>query len=288
MDSYEKHYSIDPGKGTKMEGCPYSFYEDGHDVHEFIIPPKGYAFTGFRFEPLPNNQIYDGKLVAQYEKVSVHDRLTSNLWKALIPVSITTVISVVVLLAVSIFREPTPSRPSYRPPRPVIAAADTAKPKTETPSKTEPEKVQEPVAKQEPVKTPEAPVVAQPETKPETPAAPKPETKPEVVQQPAQPTVQEQTKPETETPQVAANDPNAQFKEEFWSLIHKREPKMDSYHNLYVNNKGKVKGDEYDYLRFIILENTKAFKAWYAKLKDIPESQLQNINSVAGLRHVIH
>ena len=164
MDSYEKHYSIDPGKGTKMEGCPYSFYEDGHDVHEFIIPPKGYAFTGFRFEPLPNNQIYDGKLVAQYEKVSVHDRLTSNLWKALIPVSITTVISVVVLLAVSIFREPTPSRPSYRPPRPVIAAADTAKPKTETPSKTEPEKVQEPVAKQEPVKTPETPVVAQPET----------------------------------------------------------------------------------------------------------------------------
>ena len=109
-----------------------------------------------------------------------------------------------------------------------------------------------------------------------------------MVQQPAQPTVQEQTKPETETPQVAANDPNAQFKEEFWSLIHKREPKMDSYHNLYVNNKGKVKGDEYDYLRFIILENTKAFKAWYAKLKDIPESQLQNINSVAGLRHVIH
>lgn len=280
----EKHYSIDPGKGTKMEGCPYSFYEDGHDVREFIIPPRGYAFTGFRFEPLPNNQIYDGKLVAEYEKVSVHDRLTSNLWKALIPISITTVISVVALLAVSIFREPTPE-PPRRYHQPVIAAADTAKP-AETPEKAEPSKPQEPLAKQEPAKKPETPAATKPETKPETPAAPKHETKPE--QQPALPTTQQPTKPETETPQAAANDLNAQFKDEFWSLIHKREPKMDSYHNLYVNNKGKVKGEEYDYLRFVILENTKAFKEWYSKLKAMPDSQLQNINSVAGLRHAIH
>ena len=62
----EKHYSIDPGKGKKMDGCPYSIYEDGHDVKEFIIPPKGFVFVGFQFDPNARNQIYDGKLTATW------------------------------------------------------------------------------------------------------------------------------------------------------------------------------------------------------------------------------
>ena len=64
MDFAEKHYSIDPGEGKKMDGCPYSTFEDGRDVQDFIIPPKGYVFSGFRFDPNSSNQIYDGKLIA--------------------------------------------------------------------------------------------------------------------------------------------------------------------------------------------------------------------------------
>ena len=43
----ERRFSIDPGKGKKMDGCPYSVYEDGQDVKEYIIPPKGYKFKGW-------------------------------------------------------------------------------------------------------------------------------------------------------------------------------------------------------------------------------------------------
>ena len=61
-DFEEKKYSIDAGPGKKMDGCPYSNYEDGHDIKDYIIPPKGYVFTGFIFDPDAKNQIYDGKL----------------------------------------------------------------------------------------------------------------------------------------------------------------------------------------------------------------------------------
>ena len=63
----ERRFSIDPGKGKKMDGCPYSIYEDGRDVKDYIIPPKGYTFKGFQFDPDANNQIYDGNLIAEYE-----------------------------------------------------------------------------------------------------------------------------------------------------------------------------------------------------------------------------
>ena len=79
-DFEEKRYSIDPGKGKKMDGCPYSNFEDGHDVQEYIIPPKGYVFSGFRFDPDASNQIYDGKLYAIYTKEPFNIRLKSNLW----------------------------------------------------------------------------------------------------------------------------------------------------------------------------------------------------------------
>ena len=65
-DFKERRFSIDPGRGKKMDGCPYSIYEDGHDVKDYIIPPKGYIFKGFRFDPDASNQIYDGKLIAIY------------------------------------------------------------------------------------------------------------------------------------------------------------------------------------------------------------------------------
>lgn len=78
-----------------------------------------------------------------------------------------------------------------------------------------------------------------------------------------------------------------QFRQEFWSLIHKRDSKMNSYHNLFVNNKGKVKCEEYEYLRLVILDSTKAYKEWNRKLKTLPDSQLQNINTIAALKDAI-
>ena len=201
MEFEEKHYSIDPGRGSKMEGCPYSFYEDGRDVVEYIIPPKGYVFTSFRFEPLPGNQIYDGKLIAEYEKVPIQYRLTSDLMKVLIPVSIITVLSVVGLLAVSIFRDPVPQTPKQ--PKTVIAAADTTQ-KTETPSKKKSRKERKAEKKQERTQTQEANPTPEPEKTNETPTIvptttvpenqepvvnkePEVAPTPEVVQQPSQP-----------------------------------------------------------------------------------------------------
>lgn len=285
MDSIEKHYSIDPGKGTKMDGCPYSLFEDGHDVREYIIPPKGYVLTDFRFEPLPFNQIYDGKLVAQYEKVSIHDRLTSNLWKALIPISMTTVLSLIVLLAVSVFNktQPVSKEPPKRGQRQPIAAVDSTKRKTKLPpkpvEKPKPETTQEPIA----AVTNPAPTTVTP-TPEQTTVVPEQTKQPETVQQQPEQTVAQEQSP---TQQTDADEPTVKFNNEFWALVHTRDHKMDSYHNLYVDNKKKVKGDEYDYLRTIILRDYATFKQWYAKLKNIPDSQLQDINTITELRRAI-
>ena len=109
MDFFkERRFSIDPGKGKKMDGCPYSIYEDGRDVKEYIIPPKGYIFKGFRFDPDASNQIYDGMLIAEYEKEPFNDMLKSNLWKVLLAVGIVAVVAVVVFLALSVFKDPKP------------------------------------------------------------------------------------------------------------------------------------------------------------------------------------
>ena len=94
----EKHFSIDPGEGGKMDGCPYSLYEDGHDVQDYIIPPKGYKFTGFKCVMLPENRIYDGKLVAQYEKVPFSNRIQSNLRYIIIGVVALIIIGIIIAL----------------------------------------------------------------------------------------------------------------------------------------------------------------------------------------------
>ena len=104
-DFEEKRYSIDPGKGKKMDGCPYSNFEDGHDVQEYIIPPKGYVFSGFRFDPDASNQIYDGKLYALYTKEPFHIRLKSNIWKLMLALIVIAIIGLIILLFSSIFKK---------------------------------------------------------------------------------------------------------------------------------------------------------------------------------------
>ena len=68
----EKRYSIDPGKGKKMPGCPYSIYEDGRDVKDYIIPPKGHVFVGFKYDPDANPAIF-----ANSRHVNTEQRLRS-------------------------------------------------------------------------------------------------------------------------------------------------------------------------------------------------------------------
>ena len=256
----EKHYSIDPGKGEKMDGCPYSTYEDGHDVRAFIIPPKGYIFTGFKFEPLTNNQIYDGKLIAQYEKSSFQEWLTSNLWKILIPVFIVAVIGIVVILAVSIFRNPKPSTPEPKQPETTIVATDTLT-ITDTEETTEEESTTPAIV---PSEEKEADVI---------------NTVDIVPQQEEKQTITVENKA---TPAVA--DPNVQFKKEFWTLIHQRTIMMDPYHDLFVNYKDKASGEEYEYLRLVILKDYATFKEWYGKLHKVPISELERINTIVDLK----
>lgn len=251
----EKHYCIDPGQGSKMDGCPYSVFEDGHDVQEYIVPPKGYVFTGFKFEPLRNNQIYEGKLVAQYEKSSIKERITTNIWKILIPIIITAVIGLLVLLVVSIFKNPKPAKNEPKKPetQTVVTQLDTTPPEVFDPLNQTEDIVQENTGATldltEKAEQQEETTIIEPQ----------------------------------ETPQPKTEDPNVQFKQEFWTLIHDGVIMMDPYHELYIKYKGKVEGEEFEYLRLTILKDYASFKEWYSKLKKIPEKQRQSIESVDEL-----
>ena len=264
----DKHYSIDPGRGEKMEGCPYSTYEDGRDVKSYIIPPKGYVFTGFRYEPLTNNQIYDGKLVAEYERTSIQERLTSNLWKIIIPIIIAAVVALVVLLAVSVFRSP--KSPKTETPKPktetITPIVDTLETTSEATSEPAIVTVQEPDS----IVPEESNVILDLS---------------ESISQQKQEQEQNQQVEETQQP---ADDPNVQFKKEFWDLIHQRTIMMDPYHELYVNYKDKASGEEYNYLRVVILKDYASFKEWYGKLRQLTFSELENINTIAELKNQLN
>ena len=284
-DFEEKRYSIDPGKGKKMDGCPYSNFEDGHDVQDYIIPPKGYVFSGFRFDPDANNQIYDGKLYAQYTKEPFKIRLKSNMWKLVLVAIIVVVIGLITLLATSIFKGPGSKNNAPKEPKTEVSTkpskelektdnslSKTTKRKkrtrkerkreketsaTKTDNKTNTENAQQ---KQEPVTNPQEPATQKQDhvVKPQEPVAP------------------------------AVTDPTVYFKQEFWALIHQRVASMDDYTDLYNSYKTKVTGEEFDYLRFTILKNYVSFKEWYDKLKAIPDNKLTSINSISELSKLIN
>lgn len=298
-DFEEKKYSIDPGPGKKMDGCPYSNYEDGHDIQEYIIPPKGYVFSGFRFDPDAKNQIYDGKLYAQYTKEPFKNRLKSNLWKVMLAVIIVAVIALIVLLASGIFKEPkTQNNTSNKPktevttnPSKELKKTDNSLSKTtkrnklsrkerkekerkERKERKEKEK-QEKLAKKEAEKAKKASKKDNKETA-------------ENIQQEPVAKPQEQVEQPQEPAKPAVIDPNEQFKQEFWDLVQQRNPSMDAYTDLYNKYKGNVKGEEFDYLRFTILKDYVTFKAWYDNLRSIPVTQLQSIESIDALKNKIN
>jgi hypothetical protein len=263
MEYKERHFSIDPGKGKKMDGCPYSTFEDGRDVKDFIIPPKGYSFKGFRFDPDASNQIYNGKLIAEYEKDTFNDILRSNLWKFLLAIGIIAVITVVVILAVNVFSKP--SRP-VKTPEPIIMY-DTMKEKEEMLAQTS--------------ATEDTAAIVADTAKAEI----KDDTKDDVVI--VDLNAKEDTM-KTKEPQPAADDPNVLFKQEFWTLIHQRTIMMDPYDKLYKDNKNKAEGEEFDYLRTTILKDFSSFKAWSGKLHKIPVADLESINTIKDLKNKLY
>ncbi len=247
-DFKERRFSIDPGRGKKMDGCPYSIYEDGHDVKDYIIPPKGYIFKGFRFDPDASNQIYDGKLIAIYEKETFNQKMMSQMWKFILAFAIIAVIAIIAILAAGVFKDPSP-KPNRQVDQPA-AVVEANEPAPVVVDTTETETVETTSASEE---------------------------------QPTE-TVVEEVKPQEETPQPVTDDPNELFKQAFWTLIHQRTILMDAYDTLFKDNKGKVEGEEYDYLRFTILQNSSAFKAWTGKLQKIPATELESINTVNDLK----
>lgn len=246
----ERHFSIDPDKGKKMDGCPYSTFEDGRDVKDYIIPPKGYIFKGFRFDPDARNQIYDGKLIAEYEKETFNERFRSNLWKFMLALFIIAVITVIAILAANVFNEP-----KHRPePQPVVTVEDTTQANNDL-------------------------VAADTNALPTDTVS--------AIQEDIVEEIQPEVNQEEETP-LPSDDPNIQFKNEFWVLIHQRTIMMDPYDRLFKDNRNKVEGEEYEYIRLTILKDSNAFKTWSGKLRKIPTSELEGINTIADLRRKLN
>ena len=137
MDKYsEKHFCIDAGDGEKMDGCPYSLYEDGHDVQDYIIPPKGFKFTGFKCVMLPENRIYDGKLIAQYEKEPLSNRIQSNLKYIILGAAAL----VIIIVLIALVAKPSRSKEKANKKQDVVEVVET--PETvEVPETTEIETV---------------------------------------------------------------------------------------------------------------------------------------------------
>jgi flagellar biosynthesis GTPase FlhF len=278
---FEKHYSIDPGIGKKMDGCPYSNYEDGRDVKDYIIPPKGYVFSGFRFDPDAKNQIYDGRLIALYSKEPFKIRLKSNMWKFLLAAIIVVVIGLIVLLATNVFKGPKSQNSTSKEPKTEVTTqpskleqTDNSLSKTTKRNKKSRKEKKKDKKDKSDSNTPKTDNNITDQSKQEPVVkSQEPEAKPQ------------ETMTQTQEPvKPAATNLETNFNQEFWDLIHQRTFSMDAYHDLYTNYKGKVEGEEYNYLRYTILQDYASYKAWYENLKKIPESQLQSINSIDELK----
>ena len=287
MSSFEeKRFYIDPGKGAKRHNCPsYSCYEDGRDVKNEIISPRGYDLIGFRFDPHCSDKFYDGKIIAEYEKQPFITRFKHNFWKYLL-VLLGLICVFVVLSELGVFNKdkPTPKTTQYISNRiDTVAESDSTSNISSNstqpdsiPAKTDTLSSEAIISAENDISTSnttEAPKV----TVKEEPVVAKEETaekKEEIVEK------EESIKKEDKLVESAET---LQFKKEFWALIHRKAKQMDNYDKLYLDHKGKVKGKEYDYLRTTILKNSTSFKDWVSKLTKIPDTEIQTIEDINTL-----
>lgn len=278
-----KQFRVDPGMGKKYRNCPYSRYEDGHDIVDYIIPPRGYVFVDFKLVP-DRDTNYDGRLIAQYEKKHSKQPI---LWGGIITVAVTGII-----LYFAVFSKPKSKTP-VKDPKPVVenVMTDTVKSElmennAQDTATVEPEIAQTAIAQNTEAQTNEAPKAT---TTPEAVEAPKPKETPKVEEKPkpaeTTPTVQEQTTKPAETIKTESNDRGTQFKKEFWELIHRQETNMGTYHELYRKyKKDNLKSKEFYYLYLTILENTAGFNRWKADFLRVPSNEIKSINNINTLK----
>ena len=93
---------------------------------------------------------------------------------------------------------------------------------------------------------------------------------------------------ETTEPQLDSTELyTAQFKEEFWALIHRQDKRMTEYGKLYRKYYGKVDGNEYHYLWITILGSTTRFKAWSEILNQVPSNEIKSIHTINALKQIL-
>lgn len=239
----ERHFSIDPGKGKKMAGCPYSLFEDGHDVQNFIIPPKGFKFIGFKCITLPDNSIYDGKLIAQYEKKTISEQIISNLKYIVIGVIALIIISILIVLASS--------------------KSSVSKPKT--------------AKKQRIEKT----AASSQNTMKQEIAVSESKTVDFISEETASSENTIDVSPIGEPTADILNEMFKQEFWDLIHQGTKNINLYSELYNKYKGK--QILNEEFEYLKQTILKNWKSFKKWNSKLTRIPSSELENIDTIDEL-----
>lgn len=274
-------YYVDPGIGEKQQGCPYSFYKDGHDVRSFITPPDGYELTEFKFEAYPDDLFYDGKIVAQYKKIPFSVILKKNFWKYLL-----VFLAIIGLLTAAVlgFR-------FVKQHKNGIMRRLKIKPKTEIKAQPVNKTKQGRIADSTKVKVVKIEKtnteVAATENFVEQDVTP---IKDKIVETKGNETV---TQPENvsnsnQESNQATNLTTEQFQQEFWDLIHRKARQMGTYGDLYRKYKdANINCREFSYLYSTILENNYAFDVWKDKMIQIPEDEIRSINSINTLKQEI-
>lgn len=286
INNKDRFYLVDPGIGEKSDICPYSVFEDGRDVKAYIIPPDGYELSGFKFEPYHSpDHFYDGKVVAQFVKEkSFIETAKPHLWKYI--TALVAVIGIIVGLILFFGNRNKNHEVVYVE----AESASTEAPATvdnsikAIPTETvNTENVTEEAEAQETVAEPEA-VVEQQATKEEP-------VNEEIVKEGVVNEEKEQTPVnevvETEKAPLPTAEMTAQFKDEFWALIHQQESKMPTYGKLYRTYKEKAEGEEYKYLGWTILRSTNDFEVWSNILLSVPSDRISTVNNIDQLSKLL-
>lgn len=267
-------YLVDPGIGEKTVNCPYSIFEDGRDVKDCIIPPEGYELSEFKFEPYDSpDHFYDGKVVAQYVKQKT---VRPPLWKYI--TAAVAVIGIIVGIIFVSIRNNKEEEVIVYPAAEVVASLDDSIATTPTEEAEAQKTAVEPKA------------VVEQKTAKEEPAK-KEIVKEEVVKEEIVKEKKEQAPANevvtTEETPLQADETTAQFKEEFWTLIHQQESKMPAYGKLFRTYKGQVEGEEYKYLGWTILKSTKDFVVWSDILLSVPSDRISTVNNIDQLTKLL-
>jgi hypothetical protein len=180
---------------------------------------------------------------------------------------------------------PAPAQVKVKPVSPVVTPNSRLS-RPVTPRPTTPQAIVQPSAqpKPKPTNDPKTEVIAT-DTVAQNDTISAVQPKEKEAEEVKQPVVKPEETAQPEEPQPAADDPSAQFKKDFWNLVHQRTIQMDPYDLLYKENKATASGEEYDYLRFEVLKDTPHFKEWSTKLRKIPSSELESINTVNDLKN---